>query len=54
MLWRDYRDPDRKPVFVELYDHQGDPGETRNVATENPQVVKHLTKQFNRGWEASR
>lgn len=54
VLWRDYRDPDRKPVFVELYDHQSDPGETRNVATENPQVVKHLTKQFNRGWEASR
>lgn len=54
VLWRDYRDPDRAPVFVELYDHQHDPGETRNIAVENPQIVKRLTKQFNQGWQASR
>ena len=54
VLWRDYRDPDRAPVFVELYDHQHDPGETRSIAVENPQIVKRLTKQFNQGWQASR
>ena len=54
VLWRDYRDPDRAPVFVELYDHQHDPGETRNIAVENPQIVKPLTKQFIQGWQASR
>lgn len=54
VLWRDYRDPDRAPVFVELYDHQHDPCETRNIAVENPQIVKRLTKQFNQGWQASR
>ena len=53
VLWRDYRDPDRLPVFVELYDHQDDPLETHNVAGENPQVVRRLTKQFNQGWQAS-
>ena len=54
VVWRDYRDPDRPPVFVELYDHQNDPSETRNVALENPQIVKRLTTQFNQGWQASR
>ena len=54
VLWRDYRDPERPPVFVELYDHQNDPSETRNVALENPQIVKRLTTQFNQGWQASR
>lgn len=54
VLWRDYRDPNSTPVFVELYDHQNDPSETRNVATENPQIVRQLTKQLNQGWQASR
>ena len=53
VLWRDYRDPERPPVFVELYDHQNDPSETRNVAVGNPQVVKRLTAQFNQGWQFS-
>lgn len=51
VLWRDYRDPNKPPVFVELYDHQNDPSETRNVALENPQIVKRLTAQFNQGWK---
>ena len=54
VVWRDYRDPNSTPVFVELYDHQNDPNETRNVATENPQIVRQLTKQLNQGCQASR
>lgn len=53
VLWRDYRDPDLPPLFVELYDHQLDPEETRNVADMNPQLVKQLTMQFDRGWRAN-
>ncbi|YCM44943.1 sulfatase [Verrucomicrobiaceae bacterium 227] len=40
--WRDYRDATVAPIFVELFDHQMDPAETRNVAATNPEVVKLL------------
>ena len=33
-------------VAVELYDHQNDPGETRNVAAENPDVVAELSARL--------
>ena len=44
VLWRDYRNPSAKPVFTELYDHHTDPKETRNVAAQNPEVVRELSK----------
>ncbi|MEM9481487.1 MAG: sulfatase [Verrucomicrobiota bacterium] len=47
VLWRDDRDPSAEPVFVELFDHQKDPNETKNIAAENETVVKRLTKKLN-------
>lgn len=53
MVWRDYRDPQAKPVFFELYDHQNDPTETKNIAEENPELVLKLLAQFNKGWQGN-
>ncbi|MEM7143645.1 MAG: sulfatase [Verrucomicrobiota bacterium] len=47
VLWRDYRDPNAEPVYVELYDHKSDPTETTNIAEANPEIVQKLTKQLN-------
>lgn len=44
--WLDYRDLDAEPVFVELFDHESDPEETRNIADENPEVVDQLSKKL--------
>ncbi|MFK7769051.1 MAG: sulfatase [Mariniblastus sp.] len=44
--WRDHRDKDADPVFVELYDHKSDPSETINVADKNPDVIDRLGKQL--------
>lgn len=46
--WRDYRDKKSKPVFIELYDHQTDPDETKNVASGNAQITEHLSKTLQR------
>ncbi|GAB5559571.1 MAG: sulfatase [Synoicihabitans sp.] len=53
VLWKDYHNTSADPIFVELYDHEIDPTETRNVATEQPDIVLELTAQFNRGWRGS-
>jgi iduronate 2-sulfatase len=53
VLWRDHRDPTAKPVFVELYDHQADPQETRNVAGRHPELVNKLSQQLDAGWKKS-
>lgn len=44
--WRDHRDRNAAPVFVELYDHESDPRETVNVEKANPEVVKTLSAQL--------
>ena len=51
--WLDYRDPDAKPLFVELYDHENDPGETVNIASRAPLKVKALLKQMKSGWRGN-
>ena len=51
VVWRDYRDADAEPVFVELYDHTTDPNETRNVAGLHPDVVRDLKIQLAAGWK---
>lgn len=43
-----YRLIQHKNGFVELYDHRSDPGESDNVATANPDVVKRLVQQMER------
>ena len=53
MVWRDYRDANAEPVFFELYDHENDPNETKNIADENPELVKELLVQFNKGWKGN-
>ena len=53
VLWKDKRDAESEPVFVELYDHATDPHETRNIADENPEVVSSLRKQFKDGWKGA-
>jgi len=53
VVWRDHRDPKAEPVFVELYDHETDPEETRNIASSNPELVSQLRKQLNQGWKVT-
>jgi len=53
IVWKDYRDKNAKPVFLELYDHQNDPLETKNIAQENKELVQKLLNQFNKGWKAN-
>ena len=53
VVWRDHRDKKADPIFVELFDHEDDPQETKNVATEQPQVVDELMSQMNAGWQAA-
>jgi len=53
VIWKDYTKPDADPLFVELYDHQNDPHETKNIAAKRPEVVANLTAQFDKGWQGS-
>ncbi|OEJ99423.1 iduronate-2-sulfatase [Flavivirga aquatica] len=53
IIWKDYTNPEAEPLFVELYDHVNDPTETKNVADENPEIVKELVAQFNKGWKGN-
>ncbi|MEM1070362.1 MAG: sulfatase [Planctomycetota bacterium] len=50
VVWRDHRDPEAEPIYVELFDHSSDPMETKNIASEQPEVLRKLTQQFNAGW----
>lgn len=51
VVWRDHRVPGAQPIFLELYDHQHDPDETKNVADSQPEVVAALLAQMEAGWE---
>jgi iduronate 2-sulfatase len=53
VVWRDHRDTDAKPVYVELFDHRTDPNETKNVAADRPDLVRRLTKRLDAGWKAA-
>ncbi len=53
VVWKDHRDPKAEPLFIELFDHQTDPQETKNIAKDQPETVAQLMKQFNAGWEAA-
>jgi iduronate 2-sulfatase len=55
VVWRDHRNSEAKPVFVELYDHKEDPKETVNLANhpEYAEVVDTLRAQFRRGWRGA-
>ncbi|MEA2736499.1 MAG: iduronate 2-sulfatase [Humisphaera sp.] len=49
------RDDSKQVLARELYDHQADPGETKNVAVEpnRAQTVKELSEQLRRGWRGA-
>ncbi|WP_066218981.1 sulfatase [Formosa haliotis] len=51
IVWKDRAHPEKPPVFVELYDHEKDPMETRNCAASHPEIVAQLIHQFNKGWQ---
>lgn len=53
IAWKDTTRPDADPVFTELYDHQTDPTEAKNVAAEHPAVVDQLLAKLNAGWKQS-
>ncbi|TXE10158.1 sulfatase [Seonamhaeicola algicola] len=53
IVWKDYINKNTEPLFYELYDHKTDPGETKNIANENPELVKQLLAQFNKGWKGN-
>ncbi|WP_452228505.1 MULTISPECIES: sulfatase [unclassified Lacinutrix] len=53
IVWKDYKNKEKPPVFVELFDHKTDPTETKNIAEDNPEIVKELMIQFNKGWKGN-
>jgi iduronate 2-sulfatase len=54
VLWKDRRDMDAPPLYVELFDHQSDPGETQNIARQHPELVERLITKHSAGWEAAK
>jgi iduronate 2-sulfatase len=46
VAWLDYRDVEAEPLYLELYDHAKDPGETENIAKEFPQKTEALLKRL--------
>ena len=53
IVWKDYKNKEKPPVFVELYDHVTDPTETKNIAEANPEIINELMVQFNKGWKGN-
>lgn len=53
VVWKDRTQSDSQPLYIELYDHQTDPAETKNIAAEKPDLVDQLMVQFNKGWKGS-
>ena len=53
--WLDVRDRTGQPIAVELYDHQIDPAETVNIASDpaRAELVEELTLQMKAGWRAA-
>lgn len=52
-IWKDRIQPDKEPVFIELYDHKTDPLETKNIAENNSELVEKLMIEFNKGWKGN-
>ena len=46
VAWLDYRDTEKEPVFLELFDHLNDPNETKNIAGEFPTIAQRLLKKL--------
>ena len=50
VVWKDRVQPDNEPIYIELFDHETDPFETKNIASDHPKLVKELLTQLNAGW----
>jgi len=46
VVWRDHRDKNAAPIFLELYDNKVDPDETKNLARKQPALTKELLARF--------
>ena len=53
IVWKDYTKPESEPIFLELYDHESDPYETKNIAKEQPEIAEELLSTFNKGWQGN-
>ena len=53
IVWKDDSNPEIEPLYYELYDHKIDPNETKNIASNQPELVKKLLVQFNKGWKGN-
>ncbi|GAA4238840.1 sulfatase [Postechiella marina] len=53
IVWKDREHLSKTPLYIELYDHKIDPKETINIADNNPELVKQLIQQFNKGWSGN-
>lgn len=53
IVWKDYTQAESKPIYLELYDHEVDPEETRNIAAEQEEVTEALLAIFNKGWKGN-
>ncbi len=53
VVWKDWRDANALPLYVELYDHLADPLETVNIAEKEPALVNELLIQFDAGWKGN-
>jgi arylsulfatase A-like enzyme len=53
VAWKNRKNPGEQPIYVELYDHQTDPGETKNIAQDNKDLVAQLTSQLEKGWQGN-
>ena len=51
--WKDGQNLHADPIEVELYDHEKDPMEMKNIAKQNPKLVEQRLARMNAGWEAS-
>nr|MBX2815539.1 sulfatase-like hydrolase/transferase [Saprospiraceae bacterium] len=53
VVWKNREDPSDPPLFVELYDHQQDPMESKNISSQRPDLVQQLLRQFDAGWQGN-
>ena len=52
--WENRNDRD-EVAAIEIYDHENDPDENVNIATDpaNKDLVKRLTQQYLKGWQGA-
>ena len=53
VVWKNRTKPESEPVFIELFDHQTDPYETKNIAGEDSDLLEELMGVFDEGWNGS-